>query len=117
MSDAAMLSAINHMTDMSAANDFEKKHTPHIELRRTEDGKLRVDVMVGYYVPHPNQPDHFIDWIHVYIGEANVAQFDLGAAVAWPTVSVVLDAEPGSKIAAIENCNLHGLWKAEAVAP
>ncbi|MBE0475819.1 MAG: hypothetical protein IBX62_01795 [Coriobacteriia bacterium] len=116
MANAPIMGPMNHITDIDAANDFEKKHTPHIDLQRTEDGKLRVDVKVGYYFPHPNQPDHFIDWLHVYVDHANVAQFDLAAGVAWPNVSVVVEADDGALITAVENCNLHGLWKAEARA-
>ena len=117
MTDAPILDPVNHITDVDAANDFEKKHTPYVQVTRNEDGKLLVRVTVGYYFPHPNQPDHFIDWIHLFVGDANVAQFDLAAGAAWPAVSIVIEAAPGTLITAMENCNLHGLWKAEVIAP
>lgn len=115
MSDAPILGPINHVTDIDAVGDFEKKHTPYIALEPLADGKTRVTVEVGHYFPHPNQPDHFIQWIHVYAGDANIAQFDFSAVAAWPHASVVVDVAAGTTIRAIENCNLHGLWMAEAV--
>ena len=32
MSDAPILGPINLVTDLETASDFEKKHTPHIEV-------------------------------------------------------------------------------------
>ncbi len=112
MPDAPILGPINAVADLSAASDFEKKHTPHIEL--TRDGELTiVTVIVGWEVPHPNQPDHFIDWIEILADGAPIARFDLTPVACAPHVSVAVDLEPGTTLRAIEHCNLHGLWASE----
>jgi len=112
MSDAPILAPLNLVADFDAAGDFEKKHTPYVVAEHV-DGGFRLTVTVGHEVPHPNQPDHWIGWIELLVGDATVARFDLAPMVARPVVSVVLDVEPGTVIRAIEHCNLHGLWAYE----
>lgn len=116
MSDAPILSGLNQVADLDAAGDFEKKHTPYISCERAGD-VVRVTVKVGHYVAHPNMPDHFIEWIAVHAAGVPVARFDLSAVATDPEVTCVLRVEPGTPVAAMENCNLHGVWVAETVAP
>lgn len=112
MSDAPILSPLNLVADFDAAGDFEKKHTPYLVAERI-DGGYRLTVTVGHEVAHPNQPDHSITWIELQIGDATVARFDLAPVISVPVVSVVLDAEAGTVVRAVEHCNLHGLWAYE----
>lgn len=116
MSDAPILSGVNKVADLDAAGDFEKKHTPYIECVREGD-RVHVTVKVGHYVAHPNQPDHFIEWIAIRVAGAPVARFDLSAVAVDPSISCVLNVDPGTPFEALESCNLHGVWVAEAVAP
>lgn len=116
MSDAPILGGVNQVSDLDAAGDFEKKHTPYIECERVDD-RVRVTVKVGHYVGHPNVADHFIEWIMVYAAGAPVARFGLSAVAVAPEVTCVLAVEPGTAITAMESCNLHGVWAAETTAP
>ena len=83
----------------------QEKHVPVIE----RDGS-KVVVKVGS-VAHPMQDAHFIEWVYLITnqggqrkslkpGEEPTAEFALAAG-----------EEP---VAALEYCNLHGLWKADA---
>ena len=112
MSDAPVLGPINLVADLAAAGDFEKKHTPHIDIDDA-DGSCVVTVTVGWDVPHPNQPDHYIAWIELLADGAPIARFDLVPVATAPTVSVVVDLDPGTVLRAVEHCNLHGLWAYE----
>lgn len=114
MSDAPILSGLNHAESFDTATDFEKKHTPFVSAERA-DGAVLVTVEVGHWVAHPNQPDHFIEWIQVYANDLPVARFDLSAVVVAPRVTCVLDVDAGTKITAVSSCNLHGLWISDAV--
>ncbi|MCL2503380.1 MAG: hypothetical protein FWE94_02035 [Coriobacteriia bacterium] len=116
MSDIPLLKGISEVADIGSASDFEKKHTPHIVCSRKGAG-LHVQIAVGHGIAHPSQADHFINWISLSIEDAPVARFDLGAAVAVPDVSVVLDVETGTQITAVGSCNLHGLWAWTVTAP
>lgn len=112
MSDAPVLAPMNHITDLEAAGDFEKKHTPRIGIEEN-DGKTFVWVRVGHYVPHPNQPDHYIQWIELQAGGNTIARFDLSPVATDPHVRVQVALDPGTVVRAIAYCNLHGLWAAE----
>lgn len=114
MSDAPVLSGVNHVDDIESASDFEKKHTPHVTCERADD-RVKVTVKVGHWVAHPNVPDHFIQWIDVMAANVAVARFEFSAVAVDPFVTCVLDVDPGTPIAALENCNLHGLWLSETV--
>jgi superoxide reductase len=116
MSDAPTLAGINRVSDIASAGDFENKHTPNIAC--TRDGeKLKVHVTMGHGVGHPNQPDHWIEWIELFVNDAPVARFSFAAVVAAPDVHCVLNVEPGVKLTALESCNLHGLWAFDVTAP
>ncbi len=112
MSDATILGGVNHVTDLDAADDFQKKHTPYLRVDQLE-GSARVTVHVGHYVAHPNQPDHFIQWIELQANGAPIARFDLSPQAVNPEVSAVVVLDPGTVLRAVEFCNLHGLWAAE----
>lgn len=112
MSDAPILSTLNHVTDLDGADDFAKKHTPHIEIH-DHDGTTTITVAVGHYVAHPNQPDHFIQWIEILANGNAIARFDLSPVATSPVVSAVVNLDPGTSVRAVAYCNLHGLWAAE----
>ena len=69
MSDAPLLGGINRVADPASAGDFENKHTPNLEVSREGD-RLKVHVWMGHGVSHPNQPDHFIEWIELFVDDA-----------------------------------------------
>lgn len=112
MSDAPVLSPMNHVTDLESAGDFEKKHTPYLEIDTTDDA-TRISVKVGHYVAHPNLPDHYIQWIEIQADGNTIARFDLSPVATSPDVSIIANLEAGTTVRAIEYCNLHGLWAAE----
>lgn len=116
MGDAPILAGINSVEDVDAGSDFEKKHLPFITCERAGE-RVHVRVKVGHWVAHPNQPDHFIEWIAVHAAGVPVARFDLSAVAVDPEVTCVLDVAPGTQITAMESCNLHGVWVSETVAP
>jgi len=112
MSDAPVLGGLHRMGDLETADDFTKKHTPYIAAERNGD-KVTVTVEVGHWVSHPNQPDHFIEWIALMAAGAPIARFDFSAVAVDPNVTVVLSLDPGTTLTAVESCNLHGLWAAD----
>lgn len=116
MSDAPALAGINFVENLDEAGDFEKKHTPYVDCQRDGD-TVRVTVKVGHWVAHPNQPDHFIEWIEVLANGVPVARFDFTAVVVDPVVTCELNIAAGTELTAMESCNLHGVWAAKAVAP
>lgn len=116
MSDAPILAGVNRVSDPDSAGDFEKKHLPYVSCERVGE-RVRVTVKVGHWVSHPNQPDHFIEWIAVNVSGATIARVDLSAVAVDPEAVLVLNVDPGTVIEVLESCNLHGVWAAETTAP
>lgn len=116
MSEAPILDPVNMVTDLDAADDFQKKHTPVLTLEPMDGGGRRAVAEVGRLVAHPNQPDHFIQWIALYAGDSEIVRFDLSPVASAPVVSVVIAVDPGTVVRAVASCNLHGLWAAEVIA-
>jgi desulfoferrodoxin-like iron-binding protein len=112
MSDAPVLGGIHRMEDFDTADDYTKKHTPYIGCAREGDACI-VDVAVGHYVPHPNMPDHFFEYIELCVDDACVARFDFSAVAVSPKVTATLNLDPGTKLTARASCNLHGVWASE----
>ncbi len=79
----------------------KEKHVPVLEAQR--DGIL---VKVGS-MPHPMEPDHYIEWIEVingnYVNRYHLKPGDL------PQAAFYVPAQPGLVVRAY--CNKHGLWK------
>lgn len=112
MSDAPVLSGVQSVADLESAGDYEKKHVPWISV--TADGdRARVVVETGHYVPHPNQPDHYFQWIELYAGGAPIARADLSPQATEPSVTFLVALDPGTVLRALAYCNLHGVWAAE----
>lgn len=108
-----ILQKTNHIVDLDAANEFQRKHTPAIEVEKEGDS-YKLTVKMGTYVPHPNDPDHFFDFFIISVDDIPVARFSGAPGLVAPEVSFVLAPEAaGRKVAATVSCTLHGTWKAE----
>lgn len=115
MADAPILSPLNLVADLDAAGEFEKKHTPDITIEAGDDGAATVAIALGRHVPHPNQADHYFQWIELQVDAVPIARFDLSPVATDPAVSITVRVERGTKLRAVACCNLHGTWAAEAV--
>lgn len=90
------------LLDASTTDEGKEKHVPVIE--KTDDG---YSVTVGS-VEHPMTEEHHIEWIELIAdGEVMRAHLD---PTGEPTATFCTDADT---VVARENCNIHGMWKAE----
>ena len=112
MNESPVLGGVHSVEDIDAADDFSKKHVPYIAVAR-EGEWVTITVEVGHYVAHPNLPDHWIEYIAILANGAPIVTVDFAAGVVAPTVVAKAMLDPGTKIAAFERCNLHGVWMAE----
>ena len=82
------------------ADEGKEKHVPVIE--KTEGS---IKVKVGS-VPHPMEPEHYIEWIEVIADGKAYRQFL--RPVDAPEAEFAVEAD---EITARELCNKHGLWE------
>ncbi|MBN2229310.1 MAG: superoxide reductase [Candidatus Thorarchaeota archaeon] len=108
-----------------------EKHVPVIEVKKLEDGKVKVKVSVGKEIPHPNTTAHHIKWIDLFFWpegenfpiEIGYISFDAHGESAKGADSSTIYTEPITKfifktkksgtLMATAYCNIHGLWKSE----
>lgn len=91
-----------------------KKHTPFIEApQKVKSGEFfDVRVITGYYHPHPNKIEHYIEWSSLYINAFEAGQATFKATLSNPDVTfkVKIDSKGKAMLRAFSYCNIHGLW-------
>ena len=101
------MSELNVVENLDTASDFELKHFPTL----TVDGNV-CTIEVGKQVPHPQTAEHYISKIDLYVDCELYKHVELSAEDA-PFATIAVEGKSGSKVYAVENCNLHGDWKSE----
>lgn len=106
---------INHVKDTANMSDLEKKHIPMIHVGGTPAAgeQFEVTVWVGEQLTHPNEAEHHIEFIDVYLDDRFIARCDLTWGYTEPKVTLNLKTDSGGTLRAYERCNLHGDWTYE----
>ncbi|MBN3040739.1 MAG: hypothetical protein JW867_06390 [Candidatus Omnitrophica bacterium] len=108
--------AVVAVKEPAKPTDFEKKHTPAITIVRKcgliPEGCIDAHVKIGG-IQHPMQSDHFIQYIDFYIDKKYISRVYLTPDKLNPAAALHLKPTSG-RLTAIESCNLHGRWIAEA---
>lgn len=89
--------------DPDDMTDFEKKHTPVIEISGD-----KIVVKVGDGIVHPMQEDHYIQYIELFKDGESIAKKEFKPG---EKPEAEFEDVPLGDIKAQELCNLHGLWE------
>lgn len=104
---------VNWIADPQSPTDLEKKHAPVMSAPSSvQAGELfDVTIEVGKMLPHPNELEHFIEFIELYADDRFLCRVDLTAETSSPKVTFRI-ALPGptDELRAYERCNIHGVW-------
>ena len=98
-------------------SEGDKKHIPKIVIVK-ECGLIPggscvdVHVKVGE-IEHVMQAKHYIRFIDYYLNYKFISRVWLSPESCHPAAGLHLNATSG-KVTAVENCNVHGNWMAEA---
>jgi superoxide reductase len=102
---------------MPAEKEGKEKHVPQLivtnECGLIPDACRDVHIKVGS-VPHPMQEDHWIQWVDIYVNKRFTARYQLTPENLQAAVGVHLKNSVTGTLTAIEHCNKHGNWMAEA---
>jgi superoxide reductase len=108
--------AIKKPADPKNLSELEKKHIPAIKINRqcglVGPGCVDVHIKIGE-VLHVMEAKHYIMYIDLYLDNAFISRYHLTADKINPVLGIHLKAENG-KLLALENCNIHGRWVAQA---
>ena len=120
------------LNDIVQSADWKtEKHVPAIEAPKSakKGEKIKVHVVTGAEIAHPNTTAHHIDWIEVYFkGEGDkfatsLGRFEFAAHGASaegadtstiytePDVTLSFKTQKSGTILAVSSCNVHGLWE------
>lgn len=100
-------------TDPEEMDVLERKHVPVITAPDTvkKGEPFEVKVEVGKYHDHPNQHQHFIQWIELLLDENRLGKVSLQSEKGEPTIMFTAQLQHSGNLIALEHCNLHGTWK------
>jgi superoxide reductase len=114
MTEAGLFCQVNTTRDPDNPTPAEQKHTPAISVGGPIKAgeSTNVTVKVGS-IPHPNENEHFIQWVNLFAGKVFIARFDFTAVMTEPEVTIPIRFyHKGLRtLRAISRCNLHGLWE------
>jgi len=108
-----------------------EKHVPVIDAPdKIKKGEVvKIALIVGKEIPHPNTTEHHIRWTEVYfLAEGEKFPYQIGrfeftshgestqgpntsTIFTYPEVTVNFKTEKSGTILASSYCNIHGLWK------
>jgi superoxide reductase len=101
---AGTLVCCNQQMVLQEENSTDAAGEKHVPVIEQVDGGIKVKVGS---VAHPMQPEHYIEWIQVLVGDASYRAFLEPGQAPEATFPV-----SGDGVVAREYCNLHGLWRA-----
>lgn len=117
---------INTYQDISqvekeAKKDYIDRHSAfvHCADTATKGEKFKVKIQVGEEYLHPDDFDHYIQWVQLWDGENMLAQanFTAGALGNAPSQLevdfYVVPTKGKMKLTAMAFCTKHGLWKSD----
>lgn len=109
--------------DREAKKDYIDRHSAfvHCEAKAKAGEKFKVKVMVGDEYKHPDDFDHYIQYIQLWNGETFLAQATftagtMGNAPANLEVDFYVVPTKNMKLIAHAYCTKHGLWQSNEVA-
>ncbi len=108
--------------DREAKKDYIDRHSPFIHCEGTakKGEKFKVTVKMGDEYMHPDDFDHFIEYIQLWNGEAmlGTAYFTAGAMGNQPAHAQVdfhIVPQRNMKLTAMAYCTKHGLWQSNEI--
>ena len=115
MSEPGLFCQVNRAKDPNKKEPLEQKHLAVIEVPATiKAGEfINAKVKVGE-IAHPNENEHFIEWIELYVGDVYLGRFAFAPVMTKPEITIPLNIAHGGRttvLRALSRCNLHGLWE------
>jgi superoxide reductase len=111
--------------DKEAKKDYIDRHSPfiHCEKNAEKGKKFSVTVKVGNEYEHPDDPDHYIESIHLYNGDTLLSEARLlaGALGGLGTKSQaevtfrIVPTKDSLSLSAVAYCTKHGIWESDPV--
>ena len=106
--------------DKEAKKDYIDRHSAfvHCESEAVKGEKFKVKVRVGDQYAHPDDFDHYIEYVQLWNGETLLGEskFTAGAMGNQPgnvEVDFYIVPQKDLKLTAYAYCTKHGLWESD----
>jgi len=109
----------NRVKDPNNKDLVEQRHSPVIDSPgEVKSGEFfKVVIRVGE-IEHPNQDDHFIHWLKIYLDDLYLTRTDFTPVMTKPEISLSLKiAQKGQEtlLRAVTRCSQHGIWESTKI--
>ncbi len=111
--------------EKEAKKDYIDRHSPfiHCEGSAKKGEKFPVTVKVGNEYTHPDDLDHYIEYVQLFngetlLGEAKFVAGMLGGQGSKSQAEVTFHVLPTSeklKLTAMSYCTKHGIWESDPI--
>ena len=118
INEKALFCKVNKPEESEGESPLVKKHVPVITVPSVvKTGEyFDVKITVGE-IEHPNEKEHFIQWVELYVGDVYLGRFDFAPVMTRPEITIPMKFSHSgleSTLRAVSRCNLHGLWEGTA---
>ncbi len=100
--------------------DYFDRHTPRIICEDTakKGEKFKIKVIIGSQYEHPDEPDHYIQYVQLwnretFLAEAHFTPGTLGNKPDHVEIDFYIVPSVSMNLAAMSVCTKHGLWQSE----
>ena len=115
VNEKALFCKVNKTEDVEDGSPLAKKHVPVISVPPVLKAGEYYDVKITVgEMEHPNENEHFIQWIEFFVGNVYLGRFDFAPIMTRPEITIPIKlshAGMESTLRAISRCNIHGLWE------
>lgn len=101
---------------INTATNFDEdvtreKHLPTVTITKGEGNRHAVRVELGAQGKHPNEIDHWFQWVELRVNGLYVGRAEFSAKIMEPIAEFVLNLDGPAAVSALARCNKHGLWE------
>ena len=100
--------------------DYFDRHSPNVICndRAIRGEKFKVKVKLGEEYPHPDEADHFIEYVQLWNRETLLAEVRYGAGTLGNVaghveVDFYIVPQNSMNLSAMALCSKHGLWQSD----
>ncbi len=100
--------------------DYFDRHSPNVicKDRAIRGEKFKVKVKLGEKYPHPDEADHFIEYVQLWNRETLLAEVrygsgTLGNEAGHVEVDFYIVPQNSMNLSAMALCSKHGLWQSD----
>jgi len=106
--------------DREAKRDYIDRHSAFVrcDSQAVKSEKFKVNIKIGDEYKHPDDLDHYINWVQLWDGERMLADASFvavaqGGVPGQVEVDFYIVPTKAMKLTALAYCTKHGIWQSD----